>query len=194
LKKISDSDPYVLPVDLLAPVDDGACQHLTEMKIPTVSLRSTRKEEVNLAEASQQPTVFFFYPETGKPGVLIPRDWNEIPGARGCTPQACAFRDHYAEFKRLGFEIFGVSAQPFVEQQEFATRNNLPYALLNDSDFELTKRLRLPTFEFQSKVFLKRLALVSQRGRIVKVFYPVFPPDKNADEAISYLKSAKLLR
>ncbi len=143
---------------------------------------------MNLAEASSRPNVFFFYPETGRPGDPIPKAWNEIPGARGCTPQSCAFRDHYREFKQLDFEVFGVSSQSFEEQFEFARQNNLPYELLNDSDFILTKALRLPTFEFQSKLFIKRLALVAREGGIEKVFYPVYPPDKNAEIVLEYLQ------
>ena len=187
VKEILDTNPYELPADLPVPIDDGACDHLTGMRIPVVSLRSTKGREVNLAEASQRPTVLFFYPETGKPGLPIPEDWNQIPGARGCTPQSCAFRDHYREFKRLGFEVFGVSTQPFEEQLEFAKRNNLPYELLNDSELELTKRLRLPTFRFQSKVFINRLAAVTKNGTVEKVFYPVFPANKNAERVLEYL-------
>ncbi len=146
---------------------------------------------MNLAEASGLPAVFFFYPETGRPGDLIPKGWNEIPGARGCTPQSCAFRDHYGEFKKLDFEVFGVSSQSIEQQLEFARRNNLPYELLNDSDFILTEALRLPTFEFQSKLFIKRLALVATGGGIEKVFYPVFPPEKNAEIVLEYLQGKR---
>jgi peroxiredoxin len=188
MKGLLDTDPYVLPKGLPVPVDDGACRHLRGMEMPSFSLRSTGAHDVNLADASRQNAVFFFYPETGKPGALIPDGWNDIPGARGCTPQSCAFRDRYQEFKKLGFEVFGLSTQNLDEQIEFAEWNNLPYELLNDSDFRLTKALRLPTFEFESKTFVKRLALVVGRGRIEKVFYPVFPPDKNADAVLDYLR------
>ncbi len=187
MKEALDTDPYVLTEDLPVPADDGACLHLPGMKVPSISLRSTSGRDVNLAGASRGQVVFF-YPETGKPGAQIPKSWNDIPGARGCTPQSCAFRDHYREFKELGFEVFGVSAQGLDEQKEFAKRNNLPYELLNDSDFRLTNELRLPTFKFESKTFIKRLALVVRRGRIEKVFYPVFPPDKNAEVVLEYLR------
>ncbi len=183
----SDTDPYALPEDLPIPIDDGACNHLPRTEMPSVSLRSARGRHVNVADVSQGKTVFFFYPETGKPGQPIPKGWNEIPGARGCTPQSCAFRYHYMNFNQLGFEVIGVSAQSLDEQIEFAGRNNIPYELLNDSDFRLTKALRLPTFEFQSKVFVKRLALVVEQGQIVKAFYPVFPPNKNAEMVLQYL-------
>jgi len=158
------------------------------MKMPSFSLPSTAAHDVNLADVSRRNAVFFFYPETGKPGALIPDGWNDIPGARGCTPQSCAFRDHYQEFKKLGFEIFGVSTQNLDEQIEFAKRNKLPYELLNDSDFRLTKSLQLPTFKFGFKTFVKRLALVVGHGRIEKVFYPIFPPDKNAELVLEYLR------
>ncbi len=156
--------------------------------MPPIVLWSTRGRDVSLAEVSNQPTVFFFYPETGKPGDPIPRAWNEIPGARGCTPQNCAFRDHYREFRDLGFQVYGASSQSLEEQIEFAKRNNLPYELLNDSDLKLTRALRLPTFQFQSKLFIKRLALVVKHSLIEKVFYPVFPPDKNAEAVLRYLR------
>lgn len=182
-------DPYVLPSDLPVPEDDGGCDHLSGLKIPSIKLHSIIGRYVDLAEVSQQPTVFFFYPHTGKPGELIGKTWDSIPGARGCTPQSFSFRDHYKEFKKLGFQVFGVSGQRIDEQIEFARRANLPYELLNDSDFELTATLRLPTFEFQSKRFIKRLALVVRKGRIERAFYPVFPPNKNAEEVLNYLRA-----
>ena len=188
MKGLLDIDPHVLPRGLPVPVDDGACRHLPGMKMPSFSLRSTRARDVDLADVSRRKAVFFFYPETGKPGALIPEGWNEIPGARGCTPQSCAFRDHHRDFKKLGFEVFGVSTQNRDEQIAFAKRNKLPYELLNDSHFRLTKALRLPTFEFESKTFVKRLALVAEGGRIEKVFYPIFPPDKNAELVLGYLR------
>jgi len=183
-----DSDPYVFPGDLPVPMDDGACAHLERTRIPQVALRSTKGRKVDVAAASKDGAVFFCYPETGRPCDPIPKGWNEIPGARGCTPQSCAFRDHYREFKELGFEVYGVSAQSLEEQLEFATRTNLSYELLNDSDFQLIKALHLPTFEFQSRVFVKRLAFVVSRGAIEKVFYPVFPPNQNAETVLNYLR------
>jgi peroxiredoxin len=183
-----DTNPYLLPADLPVPADDLACDHLRGMRIPSVSLKTTTGESVNIAEISATPTVFFFYPETGRPGAPIPKDWNQIPGARGCTPQSCGFRDQYREFKELGFEVFGVSAQSLDEQIDFAKRNNLPYELLNDSDFRLTNALRLPTFKFESKTFIKRLALVVKDRSIERVFYPVFPADKNAETVLNYLR------
>lgn len=186
-----DDDPYVLPDDLPVPTDDGGCDHLLGMHIPQIELRSTKRWNVDIAKVSNGLVVFFFYPETGRPGDPIPTTWNEIPGARGCTPQSCAYRDSYSEFKELGFEAFGVSSQSLEEQLEFATRNNLPYELLNDSDLRLIKALRLPTFEFRSRVFVKRLALVVAKGTIEKVFYPVFPPGKNAETVLNYLRERR---
>ncbi len=192
MMETEDTDPYALPGDLPVPADDGACDHLQGMRMPAVSLRSTAGRVVNTAEVSSGRAVFFFYPETGRPGDPIPRAWNEIPGARGCTPQSCSFRDHHAEFMKLGFEIFGVSSQEFAEQVEFSRRNKLPYQLLNDSDFQLTKALHLPTFKFRSRLFIKRLALVAREGRIDKVFYPVFPPNKNAELVLEFINAHRL--
>ncbi len=184
-----EDNRYVLPPNLPVPIDDGACDHLLGVEMPPLTLYSTRNRLVDVREISQHPAVLFFYPHTGIPGTPIREGWNEIPGARGCTPQSCAFRDHYHEFKELGAEIFGVSAQSLSEQVDFALRNNIPYELLNDSDFRLTTALRLPTFELKSTRYIKRLALVVNRSRIEKVFYPVFPPDKNAETVLTYLKS-----
>ena len=186
----SDSNPYLLPEDLPVPVDDGACDHLTGIRMPSIALTSTMRRSVNVADVSRTSAVFFFYPETGRPGDPIPKAWNEIPGARGCTPQSCAFRDQYRSFKELGFEVFGVSAQSLDEQIEFVERNSLPYELLNDSDFKLTSALGLPTFKFESKTFLRRLAIVAKLGRIQRVFYPVFPPDKNAEQVLEYVRAS----
>jgi len=188
-----DRDPYALPPDLPVPVDNRACDHLRGTLMPSVVLRSTRGRLVNVGEIAKHPTVFFFYPETGKPGDPIPEAWNRIPGARGCTPQNCGFRDRYQEFGALGFEVFGVSGQGrseeqgLAEQMEFAERAELPFELLNDSRLELTRALRLPTFQFEGRAFIERLALVADGRRIDRVFYPVFPPDKNAEMVLEYL-------
>lgn len=184
-----DNDPYLLPANLPVPTDDGECKHLAGMKMPSMAILSTKGSRIDLAEVSRSGAVFFFYPETGRPGDAISEAWNEIPGARGCTPQSCGFRDRHQEFRVLGFEVFGVSAQNYDEQLEFAQRNNLPYQLLNDSGFQLIKALRLPTFQFQSRTFVRRLALVVTRGQIEKVFYPVFPPHKNAETVLEYLRA-----
>src|SRR5438552_3512405 len=135
------ADPAGLPPGLPVPLDDGACDHLAGISMPSVRLRSTRGREVDIAEVSMRPTVMFFYPAaTGKPD--MPKEWDLIPGARGCTSQNCAYRDHYREFRDLGLEVFGISAQRPEDQKEFAGRLGIPYELLSDSDFELTVALR----------------------------------------------------
>lgn len=155
--------------------------------MPPVRLLSTRGRSVDVAEASAQPTVMFFYPAaTGRPD--MPREWDLIPGARGCTSQNCAYRDHYREFLDLGLVVLGISAQLPEDQQGFAVRMGIPYELLSDSNFELTEALRLPTFEFQGRRYIKRLTVVNEDGRVRRVFYPVFPPDRNADAVLTYLR------
>jgi peroxiredoxin len=183
------SDLYELPANLPVPVDDGACDHLRGMQIPQVSLPSTTGESVDPAEvASEGRTVLFFYPRSGRPDEPPLTGWDDIPGARGCTPQSCAFRDSFSDFQALGVRVFGVSAQITEYQREFAERTHLPYPLLSDADFALTDALRLPTFEAGDMRLIKRLTLVVSYGTVEKVFYPVFPPDKNADEVLSYLR------
>jgi peroxiredoxin len=161
------------------------------MEIPAISLPSTNGGTVDLAAISRDSrTVFFFYPRSGRPDEPQIPGWDDIPGARGCTPQSCAFRDHFGEFEALGVQVLGVSAQDTKYQREFAERTHLPYPLLSDAGFELTEALRLPTFEVGGMRLIKRLTLVVPDGRIEKVFYPVFPPDKNAKEVLAYLRQA----
>lgn len=183
------ADLFELPKDLPVPQDDGACNHLPGKDLPALSLESTAGRSVRLNEQSQSRTVFFFYPRTGRPGAAIPAEWDRIPGARGCTPHSCAYRDLHAEFRTLGAAVFGVSSQDTEYQRELVQRTNLPYEILSDRDFRLTDALRLPTFVFEGVRLIKRLAFVAERGRIVKVFYPVFPPDRNAETVLSWLKS-----
>ncbi len=183
-------DPYTLPKGLPVPEDDGACAHLPGMEMPALALASTAGRMVRLDEQSQPRTVFFFYPRSGRPGLEIPASWDQIPGARGCTPHSCAYRDHHGEFLKLKTAVFGVSSQDTPYQQEFALRTKLPYEILSDAEFRLTEALRLPTFVFEGTRLIKRLALVAERGRIIRVFYPVFPPDKNAETVLSWLKQA----
>jgi peroxiredoxin len=157
--------------------------------MPPISLPSTLGALVNVAAASGNVrTVFFFYPRSGRPDEPPIPGWDDIPGARGCTPQSCAFRDHFSEFEALGVRVFGVSAQDGKYQGEFAERTKLPYPLLSDSDFVLTEALGLSTFEAGGMRLIRRLTLVTSDGRIGKVFYPVFPPDKNAEEVLAYLQ------
>jgi peroxiredoxin len=170
-----------------APQDDGAANHLTGMTIPSVPLPATDGSKVDLA-ALQGLVVVFAYPRTGIPGIENPPGWDAIPGARGCTPQTCAFRDHFAEFQAIGVgHVFGLSTQDTAYQTEFATRMHLPFPILSDEHLRLTQALRLPTFETNGMTLLKRLALVIRDGKIVRVFYPVFPPDQNAKDVLAWL-------
>lgn len=193
------SDPYSpLPASLPVPVDDGACRHLVGIRLPAITLQSSSNNAVDLSQiALRERTVLFFFPAAGRPGVPDPTGWSLIPGARGCTPQLCDYLDSTSEFQKLGIRLFGVSSQRHEDLVEIAQRNRLRYELLSDEELQLTKALRLPTFRVQSPVGLvppvciKRLSLVVSKGRIGKVFYPVFPPDKNAGEVIAYLKESR---
>ncbi len=179
-----------LPDNLPVPVDDGACDHLAGMHLPSLTLAATSGEAVNLGTMSGT-IVVYFYPMIGRPDSPPLVGWNEIPGARGCTPQSCAFRDQHTALLHFTDHIFGASAQPLADQQEAQQRLGLPFVLLNDSDFALTKALRLPTFEYQGRQLIKRLTLIVVDGIIRKVFYPVFPPDKNAEEVIAWFKQSR---
>ena len=176
------------PADLPVPVDDGACDHLTGSRLPDVSLPSTKGGQVSLSTLTGL-TVVYIYPMTGRPGTPLPDGWDDIPGARGCTPQACSFRDHHSELKQLGAEVYGLSTQSISYQLEAAERLNLPFALLSDEDLRFAEALELPTMEVDGMTLIKRITLISNDGRITKVFYPVFPPDQSADEVIKYLTS-----
>ena len=178
---------YELPSGLPVPEDDGACAHLTGMKMPAVTLRATDGATVNLG-ALPSWTILYCYPRTGRPDEASPAGWNEIPGARGCTPQSCGFRDHFQEMRDLGIEaVFGVSTQDTAYQQEVVDRLHLPFSLLSDSSLGLAHALRLPTFEVEGMTLLKRVTLIIHDGVIEHVFYPVFPPDSNAPTVIHWL-------
>jgi peroxiredoxin len=180
-------DPNTLPPNIPAPQDDGAAGHLTGMKLPDLALPATDGAPVNLSKLKGR-IVVYVYPRTGVPSVDLPRGWNDIPGARGCTPQSCSFRDHFDELKRLGVaQLYGLSTQDTAYQREAATRLHLPFAILSDEKRTLTAALNLPTFVTSGMTLLKRMALVIDDGVITKVFYPVFPPDKNAAEVIAWL-------
>ena len=183
----SAQNPYELPNDLPVPEDDGAADHLPGMRLPSVPLASTSGEIVDLS-ALPGRTVVYCYPMTGRPDRSLPAGWDEIPGARGCTPQTCSFRDHHAELRSLGASVFGSSTQDTEYQREAATRLHLPFALLSDSDLAFAGALGLPTFEVDGMVLLKRLTLVIDEGWIEKVFYPVFPPDRSAEEVVEWLE------
>ncbi|KAF2820299.1 thioredoxin-like protein [Ophiobolus disseminans] len=175
------------PTDLPVPQDDGACSHLKGSQMSSVSLPDTSGHSVNFASLSGL-SIIFCYPRTGAPGETITDDWNSIPGARGCSPQACSFRDELAELQKLGVKnVFGVSTQDTPYQTEARQRLHLPYELLSDENLTLTKALGLPTFEWQDKTLIKRLALVVEDTKIIHVFYPVFPPDLSAKEVAKWL-------
>jgi peroxiredoxin len=181
---------YDLPEGIPVPTDDGAADHLPGMRLPSVALRSTSEDAVDLSVLSGS-TVVYCYPMTGRPDRELPEDWDEIPGARGCTPQACSFRDHHAELRDLGARVFGVSTQDTEYQREAVGRLHLPFELLSDDNLAFAKALGLPTFETDGMTLLKRLTLIIEDGRIEKVFYPVFPPGKNAEEVLSWLREQR---
>ena len=172
-----------------APSDDGAAEHLIGMPVPSIPLSSTDGRSIDLASL-QGTTVVYAYPMTGRPEFPLPDGWDMLPGARGCTPQSCAFRDHFAELRGLGAaNLFGLSTQTTDYQKEAAERLHLPFALLSDSDFKLTETLRLPTFETAGMRLFKRLTMVISRQKIEHVFYPVFPPDRSATDVIDWLRA-----
>ena len=184
-------DPTVLPPDIPAPDDDGGARHLPGMKVADLALPATSGAAVNLARLAGR-TVLYIYPRTGVPGVDLPPGWNDIPGARGCTPQSCGFRDHFAELKRLGVaQLFGLSTQPTDYQREAVERLHLPFAILSDVDLRLTRALKLPTFEVAGMTLLKRMTWVIEDGVFAHLFYPVFPPDKSADEVVRWLQASR---
>jgi peroxiredoxin len=183
-------NPQFLPQNIPAPQDDGGARHLTGMRLPDLALPATDGASINLSKLKGR-TVVYIYPRTGVPGVDPPEGWDQIPGARGCTPQSCSFRDHFGELKRLGLsQLYGLSTQDTDYQREAATRLHLPFAILSDAKLTLTKALNMPTFTAAGMTLLKRMALVIDDGKITKTFYPVFPPDKNAAEVVAWMQKA----
>lgn len=177
---------FSIPVDLPIPLDDGACEHLENMLLPDVSLWSTDDQEINLSNSSNW-NVIFCYPMTGRPGVPIPEGWVQIPGAAGCTSQACSYRDNHTVLKRNGVGVYGISTQISEAQKEASNRLRLPYPLLSDANHSFSSALKLPLLEVEGLKLLKRLTLITQGKMIKKCFYPVFPPDKNVIEVIAWL-------
>ncbi len=174
---------------IVQPKDDGAASHLVGMVMPRMSLPSTSGGMVDVGCLTGL-SVIFFYPMTGRPDIPLPEGWDEIPGARGCTPQSCAFRDHYNSFiDHRVYSVFGISTQDTTYQQEASNRLHLPYPLLSDNRLCLAKVLRLPTMLVYSMTLIKRITLVLRENVVEKVFYPVFPPDKNAENVLKYLAS-----
>ena len=178
-----------LPDNLPIPLDDGGADHLLGFSLPPLTLAATTGASVDLGTLTGL-IVLYFYPRTGRPDEPLPEGWDMIPGARGCTPQTCAFRDHFAELQALGVSaVFGISTQTTVYQAEAATRLHLPFALLSDADRQLADALRLPMMEAAGMILNRRLTLIVSGGRIVKVFYPIFPPDRNAGDVIAALRA-----
>jgi peroxiredoxin len=173
-------DVYTLPANLPAPEDDGAADHLTGLELPDLELDSSQGR-VNVRDFG----VIYIYPRSGRPGVPLLPGWDETPGARGCTPQSCAFRDLYPD---LGVPVAGLSAQTLDDQLEFAERNRMPFPVIAEPERRLGAALVLPTFEIGGLTLYKRLTLVAEGARVVKVFYPVFPPDRNAGDVLAYLR------
>lgn len=176
-----------LPSDLPVPDDDGACDHLPRMRLPLAPLLATDGRTIDIATLPGR-TVVYCYPRTGRPEEPLPTGWNEIPGARGCTPQSCAFRDHHVELLSLGADVVGLSTQDTAYQQEAAERLDLPFPLLSDADLAFTHSLGLPTFEVDGIRLLRRVTLIVDTGVIEHVFYPVFPPDRNAADVVDWLR------
>lgn len=177
-----------LPSDLPVPVDDGMASHLLGLPVAAVSLPSTWGRAVDLSALAGR-TVVYCYPRTGRPDREPPDGWNLIPGARGCTPQSCAFRDHYRELEALDARVFGLSSQDTEYQREAAERLHLPFPLLSDVRLELASAMGLPLFEMGSMRLLKRLTLIIRDGTVEHVLYPVFPPDRNAEQVLDWLRT-----
>ena len=179
---------FELPENLPVPIDDGACDHLPGTALPALSLPSTGGRTINPARISGW-LVIYCYPMTGRPGVALPDGWDQIPGARGCTPQSCSFRDHYQELEPLNVQVFGLSTQTTDYQREAAERLHLPFELLSDNSLAFAQALRLPMFEVDGSFLLKRVTLIAKDGKIAKHFYPVFPPDRNIDDVLAWLRA-----
>ena len=183
-------DPEILPTGLPAPVDDGAAAHLVGSDLPSVPLPATDGSIVDLATRPGR-TVVYAYPRTGVPGEdPLVAEWDAIPGARGCTPESCGFRDHHAELAALGASVLGLSTPDTAYQQEAVERLRLPFPLLSDASLALTRAVRLPTFVAAGETLVKRLTLLVDDGRVTHVWYPVFPPDSHAAEVVRWLSAA----
>ena len=183
----------MLPTNLPPPVDDGACDHLDNLKIPSVSLPVAGHTSTTVDLSSRERlTIVFCYPRTAAANEAIPPEWDAIPGAKGCTPQACSFRDNSKALYDAGIDkLFGLSTQSTEVQEEFRERTHIPYDILSDAKLEFACALRLPLFEYEGNQLVKRLTLAIHKGRIVKHWYPVFPPDKNVYEVLEWAKTFK---
>ncbi|NEO29902.1 MAG: peroxiredoxin [Symploca sp. SIO3C6] len=176
-----------LPNNLPVPIDDGAARHLQGMTLPNVSLKATNGNLINIGYITGF-VVIYIYPMTGRPGVPLPDGWEAIPGARGCTPQSCSFRDHYTELQQWQVKLYGLSTQTTDYQLEAKHRLHLPFELLSDSSLKLKSLISLPTFKVADMELYKRLTIIAKCSKVEKVFYPVFPPDQNADQVLSWFQ------
>ncbi|HTV57357.1 MAG TPA: peroxiredoxin [Verrucomicrobiae bacterium] len=183
-----EKQDFPLPSNLPRPTDDGAADHLKGMAMPQIFLATTAGRKINLAALTAPRTVIYCYPMTGVPGVPLPEGWDMIPGARGCTPQTCGFRDLMEEFRRLGTEVFGYSTQTTEYQREMSDRLHLPFEILSDAKFEACDALRLPTFTVEGARLVKRLTMIIRAGRIEQAVYPVFPPNESAEQTLRWLR------
>jgi len=180
-----------LPESLPIPVDDGLAEHLFGLTFPDIILPATNGTQVHFSALVEKNIVIYIYPLTGQPGIPLPDGWDEITGARGCTPQACDFSDHYQTLKTLSAEVFGLSSQTTQYQLELNNRLHLPFDLISDADFSLKKQLQLPTFKVQGLQLYKRITLVVMKNKIKKVFYPIFPPNQHARQVIDFLQATR---
>jgi peroxiredoxin len=180
-----------LPKELPVPCDDGAADHLLGMKLPQVTLHATTGLQVNVGQIPGV-LVLYCYPMTGQPNVPLPDGWDQIPGARGCTPQSCSFRDHYQEIRTLGAEVMGLSVQSTEYQREMAQRLHLPFPVLSDDNYEFQRALKLPAFQAAGMTLLKRVTLIARAGHILAVHYPVFPSDSDPQWVIERLVDLSL--
>lgn len=183
-------DLHSLPDNLPVPKDDGACDHLLGSRFPAIPLESTSAKWVAPGELPGL-VVAFFYPMTGRPESPPMLGWNDIPGARGCTPQTCSFRDQFSVLASLGATVFGISGQSLTDQEEARARLGLPFELLNDTAFALANAMNIPTFEYNNTTFVKRVTVIADNGEICKVFYPVFPPNTNVEDVIRWIRENK---
>lgn len=179
---------FSLPPDLPRPGDDGLCSHLEGNELPVISLYSTAGGALNLGGLSGR-SVIYIHPMIGDPRYPLPHDWDTIPGARGCTPQSCSFGNLYEEFRNLRATILGLSSQSHAQQKEAAKRLRLPFALVSDPAHSLAKLIKIPLFQTENQKFYKRVTLICEDAKIVKVFYPVYPPDRNAGDVLAYLRN-----
>ena len=181
------TDPSSLPLTLPAPVDDGAASHLPGHRMPNLELPATTGDGVQLDELSAGRTVLYLFPRISQPGQPLPTNWDLIPGARGCTPEACAFRDHHSDLAAAGADVLGLSSQAADDQAAAVDRLHLPFALLSDTALNLAQARGLPTFDVDGKRLYKRLTLIVRDSVVEHVFYPVFPPDQHAQQVVTWL-------